>query len=509
MRSAQQIKNFLAAAFQYVLSWFFSFYTRNLFIHSLGVAYLGVSGLMQNMLGMLAIAELGIGSSIVFSLYKPLAERNRDKVHQLIHLFRRLYAWIGVVILLGGLALMPFLEYLAPDLRNIPHYRLIYLMYLGNSVVPYYFAYNSTLYSATQQEYKLQGIRTFFYILSMLATIAVLKLRPDFILLTACTMSMGILSQFVIYFLAHRRWPWLNSKPQGHLTKEELGVIKKNVRAMVLHKIGDYSVNGTANIIIANAVNLTAVGLMANYTSLSLILRSLIQSFFHAMIAGTGELIAVSDEKRVHAVFEEMNFLAFWFFGLAMVGFYFCVDAVLTVWLGNGFSLTRCAVFFLALDMFVTGMRVPPHIIKSGAGMFSNDQYAPLVQSALNLGVGIYLAQRFGVAGVTFSMMFCGLCVPSWFRPYVIYRDYFRMPFCTYCVAYTSYATFLALACVLLHCIFAQYEPDNAWLCLGYRIGVVLLFFHALLFLCAPLLRGSKLAFGRARSFIKLALSKL
>ncbi len=502
MRSAQQMKTFMAAIFQYALSCFFSFYTRNLFIHSLGVAYLGVTGLMTNMLGMLALAELGVGSSIVFSLYKPLAENNQQKVHQLIHLFRRLYAYIGAFILAAGLLLMPFLEWLAPELKDIPHYGVIYLMYLASSVVPYYFAYNSTLYSASQQEYKLQGIRTAFYILTMLATILVLKLWPDYILLTACTMLLGVVSQIVIYLMAHRRWPWLGNKPQGTLTREELGVIKKNVRAMVLHKIGDYSVNGTANIIIANAVSLAAVGLMANYVLLTSILRSIIQSFFHAMIAGTGELVAVADEKKVHAVFEEMNFLAFWFFGLAMAGFYFCADAVIVVWLGEGFSLTTWAVLFLALDIFVAGMRVPPHIIKSGAGMFANDQYAPLFQAALNLGIGIFLAQYYGVAGVTFAMMFCGLCVPSWFRPYVIYRDYFHMPFRSYCMAYASYAAVLAVVFAVLFGIFDCYAPADPFLLLGYRVAVVLLVFHLFLFAFAPFLRGGRAAMSRGLHFI-------
>ncbi len=497
MRSAQQMKNFAASVVQYALSWFFSLYTRNLFIHSLGVGYLGVTGLMGNMLGLLALAELGIGSSIVFSLYKPLAEKNQQKVHQLIHLYRRLYACIGGFIVVAGLVLMPFLTRLAPELKDIPHYGVIYLMYLANAVVPYYFAYNSTLYTATQQEYKLQGIRTGFYILSMLATIAVLTWWPDYILLTACTMALGVLSQVVIYVLAHRRWPWLGSRPEGALTREELGVIKKNVRAMVFHKIGDYSVNGTANIIIANAVSLAAVGLMANYVLLSGILRSIIQSFFHAMIAGTGELIALADEKKVHAVFEEMNFLAFWFFGLATVGFYFCADAVLNVWLGVGFTLSHWAVLFLAVDIFVMGMRVPPHIIKSGAGMFANDQYAPMFQAALNLGIGIWLAQYYGVAGVTFAMMFCGLCVPSWFRPYVIYRDYFHMPFWRYGVAYAAYAAILLGIAAALHLLFSVYEPQEAFLRLGYRVGMVLLVFHLVLFVAAPFLRGGQQALGR------------
>ncbi len=509
MRTVKQIKNFSAAIFRYLLTFFFSFYTRRLFVDALGVEYLGVAGLMGNVLGMLAIAELGIGSSIVFSLYKPLAEKDQNKIHLLIDLYRKLYRYIALFVLVVGLGLMPFLTDISPDLVNIPHYNIIYLMFLANSVIPYFFAYNSTLYTATQQDYKLQNIRTLFYVLTMGATIILLTCFPDYILLTACTMLLGISSQLLIYYLAHRKWPWLKQGSQGKLPKEDVDTIKKNVRAMVLHKIGDYSINGTSNLIIANAVNLVAVGLLANYAVITGMLKSIVQEFFHAMIAGTGELIATSPKEKVNAVFKEMNFLAFWFFGLAMTGTYFCCDQVITVWLGEGYSLSRTAVLFISIDIFVMGMRVPPHIIKSGAGMFSNDQFAPLFQAAINLTVGIYLAQEWGVAGVTFAILLSGLCVPSWFRPYVIYRDYFKTSFITYILTYLLYSTVLLGVFLLLSFIFSLYLPKGTIWELVYRVMAVIVVFHLVIAICGTILPQGRACFTRLFNIFKPLFSKL
>ncbi len=509
MRTIKQIKNFSAAIFRYLLTFFFSFYTRKLFVDALGVEYLGVAGLMGNVLGMLAIAELGIGSSIVFSLYKPLAEKDQNKIHLLIDLYRKLYRYIALFVLVVGLGLMPFLTDISPDLVNIPRYNIIYLMFLANSVIPYFFAYNSTLYTATQQDYKLQNIRTLFYVLTMGATIIVLTCFPDYILLTACTMLLGISSQLLIYYLAHRKWPWLKQRAQGKLAKGDVDTIKKNVRAMVLHKIGDYSINGTSNLIIANAVNLIAVGLLANYTVVTSMLKSIVGEFFNAMIAGTGELIATSPKERVKEVFQEMNFLAFWFFGLAMTGTYFCCDQVITVWLGEGYSLSRMAVLFISIDIFVMGMRVPPHIIKSGAGMFANDQFAPLFQAAINLTVGIYLAQEWGVAGVTFAILMSGLCVPSWFRPYVIYRDYFKTSFMRYVWIYLLYGLVLTIIFFLLSWCFSLYLPECLYAELGYRVALVLIVFHVAMGICGICLPQGRACFNRLFNIIHPLLSKL
>lgn len=227
------------------------------------------------------------------------------------------------------------------------------------------------------------------------------------------------------------------------------------------------------------------------------------------MIAGTGELIATSTSQKVHAVFQEMNFLAFWFFGLAMTGTYFCCDQVITVWLGEGYSLSRMAVLFISIDIFVMGMRVPPHIIKSGAGMFANDQFAPLFQAAINLSVGIFLATQWGVAGVTFAILFSGLCVPSWLRPYVIYRDYFKTSFITYILTYLLYSTVLLGVFLLLSFIFSLYLPEGTIWELVYRVMAVIVVFHLVIAICGTILPQGRACFRRLFNIFKPLFSKL
>lgn len=509
MRSTQQIKNYLSSMFRYLLTCFFSLYTRNLFIQSLGVTYLGVTGLMTNVLGMLAIAELGIGGSIVFSLYKPLARGDQQKVHQLIYLYKKLYAYIGAVVLVLGLLLMPFLNRLSPEFSQIPHSQWIYLMYLANAVLPYYFAYNSTLYTASQQDYKIQNVRTLFYVLTVVSMIVILNLFPDYILLTAFTMLLGVGSQLLIFWLAHRKWPWLSARPSSSLPPEDIRVIKKNVKAIFFHKIGDYCVNGTANIIIASAGALATVGLLANYTVLSSFLKAISTEFFNAMSAGVGNLIAQEDRNHVHGVFMETNFIAFVFFGMAALGFFFCADAVIRVWLGGDFILPASAVVLLSIDFFVMGMRIPPYVFKSGAGQFSNDKYLPLIQACVNLSLGISLVHHFGVSGVLFSMMFSGLVCPSWFRPYVLYRDYFKSSCQRYFVFYACLAALLAGTGALISLLLALYEPQEAWLNMGYRGVVVVLVFALVLCAVHPFLPGGKAAFTRLRGMLGFLRKKI
>lgn len=508
MRSVQQIKIFIADMLQYLITWGSSFFIRRLFIDALGIEYLGVGGMLGGILGMLSLAELGVGSSIVFSLYKPIAKGDMEKIHQIIYLFRKLYVYIGVFVALAGLAIAPFLGTLVPEMQQIPHHNLIFMLFLANSVIPYFFAYNSTLYIASQRSYVIKNINTISYMLGVGVTIAILLFIPDFVLLAACSTLSAILVQIYIFFMARREWPWLKTKPRKKLPKEDIAVIRKNVGAIMCHQLGNYCVNGTGGLIVGTIVNLTSVGLLTNYKTLISVLSKVVSAFFNAMSAGLGELIAVSDKQNVHRIFDEMNFLAFWLYGYAMIGFCCCADSLVDVWLGEGYGLTQTAVLFLGAELFMTGMRIPPHMIKAAAGQFSNDKYAPLVQAALNLGMGIPCTMYFGVSGMLFSVLFCGIAVPGWFRPYVLYRDFFKSSVWPYYRMQILYVGLVFGVHIFLRYAATWYVPENILWALLYRACLATLVFHVVLFGVLPFLPGGKKALSRASSLISKLLHK-
>lgn len=498
MRSVQQIKIFFSDVLQYLVTWGCSFFIRRLFIDALGIEYLGVGGMLGGVLGMLSLAELGVGTSIVYSLYKPIAQGDAEKIHQLIYLFRKLYVYIGVFVALAGLAIAPFVGVLVPEMLLIPHHTLIFMLLLVNSVIPYFFAYNSTLYIASQRSYVIKNINTVAYLAGIGVTIAILLFIPDFVLLTAFSTLSAILVQVYIFYAARREWPWLKTKPQKKLPKEDVAVIRQNVGAIMCHKLGDYCVNGTGGIVVGSIVNLASVGLLANYKVLISGLSKVSSSFFNSMSAGLGELIAVSDKRKVHCIFDEMNFLAFWFYGFSMVGFCCCADVLIDLWLGKGYGLSTAAVFLMGTELFMTGMRIPPYMVKQAAGQFSNDKYAPLVQAALNLSIGIPCTMYFGIAGMLFSVVFCSIAVPGWFRPYVLYRDFFKSSVWPYYCMQVFYTGVVVGVCISVRHLATWYMPENALCALLYRACLSAFGFHIVLFGLLPFLPGGKQSFSRA-----------
>lgn len=500
-RTQQYAKNFTATLISFVGTAIYSIVWRKMFISMLGVEYLGIGSLLGNVLGMLSLTELGIGTSIVFSLYKPIAEGDQAKMHTLIWLYRRIYAWLGLVVFVLGMILMPFLPDIATGSEAIEHVYWIYFITLSSTVVSYYFSYNSTLFSATQREYVLTYFAQIFKFVNLGVSVAILLIFQSYLALCIAGFLVALCDRIMVYFLARRNWPWLSTKPENKLSESEKREIVKNVKAMFCHKIGDYCINGTSSLIIGKFVNIAAVGLFTNYLTLLNAVKPVATACFGNMTAGIGNLVATSSRERVHEVFQEVNFLSCAIFGLISVGFCVCANNIVAVWLGEQYVLDFAVIALIATDLYLYGMRQAPFIFRNGAGLFYNDRISPLIQAVTNLAVGLVMVQYWGMAGVFFGTVVSGLAAPCWIRPYVLYRDYFGLPFRRYIDRYLVYllpSLVSGTAAVVLFDRYWQLPLD--WAGLAVRMLGVMVLFIVCFVLIACFLPERKLLISRYQS---------
>lgn len=265
MRVQKSIKNVTTGLVGQVLTLVLSFVVRTVFIQQLGVTYLGVSGLFGNILSILSFAELGFGQAIVFSLYKPIANNNVEKIKSLMYIFRTVYIWMFAVVMVLGLSLTPFLDFFVDDINAVPNLRLIYVMYVISSAATYLFAYKNTYLIATQNSYVSTIIGYFFSIGLAVFQILVLVFTQNFIIYLGLQVTSGILQNVVVAWRTNCKYPFLKEKNIKPLSIEEKSQIKKNVKALAIYKIGTLSLNSTDNIIMSKFVGLLSVGLYSNY----------------------------------------------------------------------------------------------------------------------------------------------------------------------------------------------------------------------------------------------------
>lgn len=157
MSESRLKKSYLNArvnVFFYLVTLFISFFSRKIFLEKLGADFVGLTGTMQNLLGFLNLAELGIGASIGYVLYKPIFDGNRDKIKEIISVLGYLYRNVGLLILGAGLLLACFLPYIFAGAGI--HFGVIYFAYfafLASALIGYFVNYRQTLLGADQRNY--------------------------------------------------------------------------------------------------------------------------------------------------------------------------------------------------------------------------------------------------------------------------------------------------------------------------------------------------------------------
>ena len=439
-----------------------NFISRSVFIYVLGTKYLGVSGLFTNILLMLSLSELGIGSAINFSLYKPIADKDINKISILMSFYKKAYRIIGCVVALLGFIMMFFLNYFIKDSVAIPDLKIIYLLFLFNTVSGYFMSYKNTLVSAYQKDYTLVPINVSMSVIINLFQITNLLITKNYIAYITLQIILSFVQRVIINFVINKRYSYVNFKCTEKLPQEELNTITKNVKAMFFHKIGEYCVLGTDNIVISAFIGITTVGIYSNYNMLITTVNTIIMIVFDSTSASFGELIAKESNQKKHDTFKVLYFLGFWIFGFAAICFYNLLSPFIYLWLGESYLVASSVIIPITINYFIVGMRVPLSIVKMSGGVYSQDKFVPLIQSAINLFFSVLLVRHIGLAGVFWGTVISCI-VPFIYRPYVVYKYIFQHTCKSYFKKYFSYTLVFSINLILTSFLCSTLFHGNSW----------------------------------------------
>ncbi len=472
-RVESSVKNIKYAMVGQLLIFLAGFITRMIFVRTLSSQYLGLNGLFSNILQILSLSEMGIGTAIVFSMYKPLSERDEPKLQALMKLYSKAYIGIGLLILITGSALTPFLSFFIKQMPDIPHLQLIYLMYVASSGISYFFSYKRSFLIADQKKY----IDAYYHNIIFLAFIVLqniaLLLTHNFILY----LSLQIISTFTENVIVTRKidklYPFLTEKNDARLEKEEMDTIFKNVKALILHRLGDVAVMQTANLLISKYVGIVEVGMYSNYMLLISAVNAIFTIFFQSISAGVGNLGATESIEKKMFIFRCLDLFGFWLYGFAAICFVCLANPFIFLWVGKEYMFPITTVLFIIGSYYLTGRRESVLSFKSALGLYWQDRYKPLFEAGIMLAVSIILAQKIGVPGVFLGMIISTLTTVFWVEPFVVYRYGFNAKVRSY---FAQYAMFTAVMLA---------AGGATWFACGFFASYSLTDFIARMFICA------------------------
>lgn len=481
-RTILAAKNFVWATVGNIINSILGFVSRTIFIYTLGTIYLGINGLFSNILGMLSLAELGIGSAISFSLYKPLAEKDITKIQAIINFYRTAYRIIAAIVSIIGIALIPFLKYIVKGAEGIDNITFIYLLFLFNTVTSYLISYKTTLLSADQRNYLITNINTVVRIVTVVVQMIVLLVFRNFIIYLLIGAVIQLLSKIYLNLYTNRIYPYIKGTNNSKLNKQEKSIIFTKIKALILHKIGEVSIYQTDNIITSAFINVGVVGLVSNFTMIINMINTFILAFFNAATAGLGNMIATETEKRRKEIYDNYDFLAFYFFGWSAICLYFLLIPFVSMWIGEDKIIDNLTVMLLCLNYYLTGMRVPLGNIKSAGGVYEPDRFAPIIQAFINIAISVVGAKYWGLPGIYIGTLLSSM-VPNIVRPYVVYKYIFKLNCISYFKEYIIRIILLIISASIIEIFLKIIALNNIYLMFAIKVLLCIIIPNIVLFL--------------------------
>lgn len=462
-RINQSSKSVVASMIYYALKTIMSLVIRTAFIYVFGMEFLGLSSIFANVLTILSLAELGIGSAIVFNMYKPMAEQDYDKVSALLALYKKFYLVVALFILVVGVAITPllpkFIDYESVQGVNI---NIIYFITLASTLVSYFMAHRRALFLTSQKKYIETIVSIASYLTITLMQLVILFTIKNYYIYVGLGIVFSLLESVIIYITTKKLFPMVG-KTSTQLSKDTKKEIWSNTRSIMCHKVGAVVLNSTDSLVIQLVLGSLLISAQySNYWMIYTTIVSIIVMVMDSMHGSIGNLIAVNDSETAYSTFKRLNFLFGWIIGFCAVALLCLYNPFIStmwgtenVW-GLGFVITVVSCFYINMS------RQLAYYFKISAGLFSQDKYAPLIEAGLNIVISVVLAYFMGATGVVLGTVISCLLVPFWNIPRILFKHYFKKPFIEYWRDFIKFAI-VTLFVGLITFLIVSIIPGNGW----------------------------------------------
>lgn len=469
------------------------FATRTLFINNLGSVYNGINSLVSSILSFLNMTELGIGTAIVYAMYKPVADNDEEKILQYLEYYKKVYHTLGLIVLSIGLALLPFFPMLAKgatDVATTTELYVIYGLYLLQSVSSFYvYTYRGGLISANQQDFRLTPINLTVSVLTILlqgASLIVLKGSISFYVYVGIPIVLSLSGRVLGGIWAGNWYPYVKKKAQGALSKKEKTELYKNVAGLAIFKICTILNSSADTIIISTFVGVALLGKYYNYQTIILMVTSFIEVLFNSLVPSVGNLDATADPSHKKKVFDTMHTFSFVIYGCATVCYFCMIQPFVFVWIGNENIIQSTALLIIICINFLTsGMCASVNVFRSGCGLYFEGRYRPIFTVLFNIGFSILLGYFWGIVGVILATIVSRFATIWWYDAYIVFKYVFNKPVYRYLTDYLLKLVFVIAVCLCANTI-CSFLPFTGWLklfaCAGISVAVCALTFGPYLF---------------------------
>ena len=354
-RVHRSVMNIKVGMLFYILSLFLAFFSRKIFLDCLGAEFIGMTGMLMNIMSYLSVAELGIGTSIVYFLYKPLQEDNHQKTNEVMSMLAYLYRCIGFIIGSIGILVSLFFPWWFGNISaGLPLVYFAFYSFLASSIAGYIFNYKQLLVSANQKQYMVSAYFQTISIAQSLTQIILAYYYRNLYIWVVVGLVFTTIGIIVFNIRIRQLYPWLNiSLKEGKKKLKEYPEVLKKTRQIFVRKIKDLILYKSDEILVGAFVSVIKVAFYGNYTLIINKFLYLVNILSDGLSAGVGNLIAEGDENKIMKIYWEMTAARFFILGVIIFSLIMFLQPFIGCWLGQRYQMEELIVYLLIFNLFI------------------------------------------------------------------------------------------------------------------------------------------------------------
>lgn len=435
----------------FVINKYFSIY--------LGIEKLGLMKLFAQLMVYLNLVEIGLGPASAFALYKPLSQKNYEKISIVFNTISVLYNRIFWILLIVGLILNPIIPFMVESRIPKKEIYLYWSLYVLQTASSYKFIKYNILFIADQKfKYvkSVQGITKCF--IQILQIIVIIKYNS--FLFYILLLILENIVQYIFYKKHYNKF----YKFIYFIEKKEK-TIMRDLKNLFFHKIGGLVVFNTDLILISKFVSLEIVGIYASYQMIINLLVKGITIISSVLKPKIGKFIVENDKEEVFLYYKKLDII-FIFFGIFIV---YCSKRLfnnfIILWLGPKFLLSELTLNLILINLFIKYLREMIDVFKEGNGFF-NDIYLPITEALINLFTSLILVYYLGLNGVIIGTIISNVLIISILRPILVFKRCFDKDIKEYVKVYGNYLILLLISLFCLNIATKPFirESINGWI---------------------------------------------
>jgi O-antigen/teichoic acid export membrane protein len=445
-RTKNSVRNIRWGVLQKLIHTLGPFVVRTVLIYVMGAEYAGLNSLFTSILSILSLTEFGFSQAIVYSMYQPIADKDKEKVCALLNIYKKAYRIIGLVILGVGCIIIPLIPHLVSgDVPTGINLYVLYIIYLINTVLSYFlYAWKTSLLSAYQREDVLSRNQLVIDIIYFIAQCLVIIASKDYYLYSLLLPIMTVCVNFANKHSVDKLFP--DYYPKGIITESEKNELKKNLIGLSIWKVGGATRNTLDSIVVSMYLGLTMVAVYNNYYYILNAALVVLGVLTTSITAGVGNKIATHTSDDNYRDFNGIQLLYMWIAGWCTVCMLCLYQPFMKLWMGNEMLLSTLDMMLFCLYFFVLKQGDIQSVYYQAAGLWWEGKMRSVVEAVLNIALNFLLGYFLGVTGIILatiiSLTICAYIYGSTF----VFKLYFHKGLKRFYLTNLYYMVITALA---------------------------------------------------------------